>query len=194
MQGYAISSDLSGAFSEATGYHGTCWIDLSNGELAIDREVPAPLKTFVTEVANIVHTDEIPNCLIGCAYMRIIEGSAPENYMKWHVDNEDGGVRFHTAIATDNAKVNLAWPDPSWVGQKVTDTEWTAASQPENGVIVAFTTEPHGVLPQPARPGEKTAVFFVTLYASREMADLYTTNNTATSGHAALPALEATRR
>lgn len=194
VQVYRNTLDLSAAFTEGVGYHSPCWVDLSSGSLVVDREVPAPLRAFLEEVNQIVHKDDLANgCRIGCAYMRVIDGGSPENYMKWHIDNQDGATRFHTAISTDGARVNLAWPAEELVGRKVTDTEWQSAMQPGNGEICVFTTEPHGVLPQPDRTGELTAIFFATLYPNRAAADLYATNNTSTGSHAMLPGLEKTR-
>jgi len=189
--------DLTNAFNREPGYHGAAWVEVTDTGYATDRPVPNELGQFLTEVARLTANTESIRELgrIGCAYMRVIDGANPENYMKWHVDNEDGGLRFHTAISTDGAKVNLAWPqDESLVGQPVENTDWQqAAHQPDNGVIVGFTTQPHGVLPQPSRPGEKTAIFFATLYKERSAADLYSTNNTSTESHAMLPSLEDSR-
>lgn len=190
------SSGLTAALSEEVGYHGTCWLDLTDDGFVIDQDVPAPLEAFVTEVAKYVRANRLPNCVAGVAYMRVIDGAMPENDMRWHTDNADGGVRFHTAIATDDARVNLAYPpDVSDVGMKVLDTNWQTAWQPDNGVVVVFTTEPHGVLPQWPRPGQRTIVFFATLYESREVADICNCANLepAMTVHAALPALEASR-
>lgn len=188
--------NLADAFVQDVGYHGTCWIDLNGEESKFDRDVPAPLQEFVGEVSRIVKEGTLRGLGgIGCAYLRVIDGAHPENYMRWHIDNQDGGVRFHTAISTDGTPVNLAWPeDQSFVGQPVEDTEWGEAYQPDNGVIVGFTTEPHGVLPLPERPGEKTAIFFATMYDNREQADLYTTNNTTGSQHGTLPSLDESQR
>jgi hypothetical protein len=193
MRTYHTEADLSGAVDLAPGYHGTCWVDLSGESMHADRAIPRPLVVFLTEVSCIVRAAAVPE-RIGVAYQRVLAGARPENYMRWHRDNEDGGVRFHAAVATDGARVPLAWPsDPTWVGRKVTDTPWEQAHQPANGDIAMFTTEPHGVVPQPERPGEVTVIFFATLYRSRADADLYTTNNAATPEHAALPALAQTR-
>jgi hypothetical protein len=187
--------NLTSAFDHAAGYHGTAWVDLGDG-VAIDRPVPDALREFIDEVADLRVRRGIPEA-IGTAYMRIIDAGHPENYMHWHRDNQDGGVRFHTAISTDGAQVCLAWAtSDEWEGRPVAETPWRTARLPINGEVTVFTTELHGVLPLPPRPGELTAVFFVTLYADRETADLYTTNNcatTTTADHAALPVLEATR-
>jgi hypothetical protein len=178
MQSYKNPAlDLSAAFKEPTGYLGTCWIDLSDGELKIDQAIPSALEAFLREVVKIVHANDMTSCLIGCAYMRVIDGSFPENRLRWHAVNLPG-VRFSTAIATDGAQTNLAWlPDDELVGYRVGDTDWEQFPQSANGDIIVFTTEPHGVLPQPARPGELTVVFFVTLYKSQAEADLYEHHN-----------------
>jgi hypothetical protein len=186
--------DLSDIFRLDPGYHGTCWAERVTGTISIDREVPRPLERFLIAVRRIIDVQQLEDCVHGCAYVRVVDGGRPENYMSWHVDNEDGGVRFATSIATDEACVNLAWPaDASEVGVPVEATDWGRAVQPANGRICVFTTEPHGVVPQPVRPGERTANFFATFYPSRAVADLWSTNNTATAGHQALPVLEATR-
>lgn len=188
--------DLTGVFEAGVGYHSAAWIEVSdNGEVAADRDIADPLRLFLGEVAAMVK--ENPERVlgrIGVAYMRVIDGRSPENYMKWHVDNPDGANRFHTAVSTDGSAVNLAWPeDESLIGHRVDETDWSEAYQPNNGVIVGFTTEPHGVLPQAERPGQATAIYFATLYQNRQDADLYTTNNTQTGSHAMLPTLEDTR-
>jgi hypothetical protein len=105
------------------------------------------------------------------------------------------GTRFSTAVATDDARVNLAFTDsPDWVRCQVVHTDWEQADQPANGDIAVFTTEPHGVLPQSVRPGEQTAVFFTTLYTSKEAADPSTTSNTEECcEHEALSELKASR-
>lgn len=190
---------LAGAFDYPVDYHDPCWVDLSNG-LSIDRPVCAPLEEFIRQVARIVRENNLPDCNVGVAYMRVIDGENPQNEMAWHIDNQDGGTRFSTALATDDARVNLAWTsDTSMVGAKVAKTRWEDEFQPDNNVIVVFTVEPHGVLPQPERRGERTAVFFSTLYKDRKTADLYTTNcfdaddGEISHTHAALPALENSR-
>jgi len=191
--------DLTEAFEHPAGYHSPVWLDLTGGPL-IGAAVPAPLEAFVLEVAKIVRENKLPDCNIGVAYMRVIDGERPQNEMAWHVDNQDGGTRFSTAISTDDAKVNLAWAgDQNLAGQKVTHTDWHSEFQPDNGAIAVFTTEVHGVIPQPQRPGQLTAVFFSTLYKDRATADLYTTNcfdtddGEASHTHAALPQLEGSR-
>jgi hypothetical protein len=186
--------DLTPVFTHGVGYHGAAWIDLSDGIVSADRLLLPPLDQFVATVADMAETAGIDQ-RVGVAYMRVIDGSEPENYMRWHRDNPDGAVRFHTAIATDNAQVNLSWlVDDDLIGFKVTDTEWPVEGvQPPNGDVTMFTTEAHGVLPQPVRPGQFTAIFFATLYTDRLTADLYTTNNTQTGSHAMLPTLEQTR-
>lgn len=191
MKSYSLGLDLSSAFDEEPGYHGTTWVSLESGELHTDRPVPGALNNFLQGVRGIVADEDLKGCNHGSAYMRVIDASNPENYMCWHIDNQDGGVRFSTAISTDGVGVNLAWPDdPSVVGKKVIDTDYRLSTQPDNGDIVVFTTEPHGVLPLQPRLGERTAVFFVTMYESREKADLYTCNNTVTPHqHATLPSL-----
>jgi hypothetical protein len=186
--------DLSAVFGLPPGYHGTCWAELAGPMMIVDRPVPAALWEFLTAVQHVVRDQSLTGCVHGCAYVRVVDAGRPENYMSWHTDNHDGGVRFATSIATDGARVNLAWPaDANEVGVPVEDTDWQRAVQPANGRICVFTTELHGVVPQPARPGELTANFFATFYPSRAVADLWSTNNTATAGHQALPVLEATR-
>jgi hypothetical protein len=195
--------DLTPVFSFGVGYHSASWIEIESATTDDGRTVFTttaeppmlhPLDRFIGEVSRIV-VRENDDRRIGVAYMRVIDGAKPENYMVWHVDNPDGAVRFHTAIATDDAKVNLAWlQDADLIGAPVERTWQTARFvQPANGVIVKFTTEPHGVLPQDPRPGHLTAIFFATLYRTRAEADLYTTNNTQTGSHAMLPRLEPTR-
>lgn len=186
--------ELVSAFELGPGYHGMTWVDLSQDEPQCeDPDVPKALRAFIGEVGKLMRRDDRLAGIghIGCAYVRVVDAAEPENYMRWHRDNQDGGVRFHTASSSDGAAVNLAWPEDSTVeGQVVTDTDWGSAYQPANGVIVGFTNEVHGVVPQPERPDATTALFFMTVYPSREEADLYTTNNTITGQHAALPELE----
>lgn len=186
--------DLTPVFDLPVGYHSAAWVDLTGDTVVSDRPLLTPLDQFVAEVHAVVHREGIQRW-IGAAYMRVIDGERPENYMRWHVDPLDDAYRFHTAIATDDASVNLAWPvDQATEGRKVEDS-WTDVEyvQPPNGELIVFTTEVHGVLPQPVRPGQRTAIFFATLYRDRQAADLYTTNNTQTESHAMLPALEPTR-
>lgn len=188
--------NLSTIFDEPVGYHGAAWVDLTDGQINIDRPVPEALFHFLTEVSHHANELDLPE-RIGTAYVRVIDAGQPENYMTWHRDNADGGVRFHVAISTDGRLVNLAFLHElshDLVGQSVEDT-WQHAhwDQHPNGTLVMFTDEPHGVLPQPPRPNERTAVFFATLYMDRASADLYMTNNTTTANHAALPQLEDAR-
>lgn len=198
MRTFHYDLDLEDALHLPPGYHGTTWFELDPTSSVISlehpRETPTTLVAFLLGVARAAAELDV-DLRFGTAYLRVIDGGAPENYMNWHVDNEDGGVRFHTAIATDDARVNLAWPKSDDVANQPVEETWNDVEydQPANGELVAFTTELHGVLPQLPRPGEATIVFFATLYTSREAADLYTTNNTATSGHGTLPALEPTR-
>lgn len=181
--------------SHELGYHGTTWVHLGeHGGPRWDPEVPGLLHDFLREVERAAAVS-CPDREHGCAYLRVLDGAQPENYMLWHVDNLDGGVRFTTTLATDGACAQLAWLlDPELLDEPVETTYQSAPwVQPPNGTLVEFTTEPHGVLPQVERPGELTVILFATLYKSREAADLYTTNNTATAAHAALPALERSR-
>lgn len=193
--------NLIGAWDYGPGYHGTCWFEVTpDGDLRVDRRIPEPLQHFLLEVAWMIYRNEQPE-RIGCGYMRIIDAGEPENHMVWHRDNPDGGVRYHTAITTDDAKAALAWTSvDDWEGVKVVDTEWLdpqRVQQPSNGVVERFTSELHGVLPQKPRPGERTAIFFATLYTHRNAADLYTTNcfpaGAAAPKHATLPTLESDR-
>ena len=181
--------DLSSVFDLDVGYHGVSWVDLYEVGFGTDW-MPEPLIRFVGTAVPYARERGLP---AGCCYVRIVDAGQPENYMSWHTDNHDGGLRFATSISTDGVPVNLAWPEqPGWEGVTVTDTAWGDAWQAPNGQVVMFTTELHGVLPQEPRPGERTANFFVTFYERRELADLHTTNNTATSEHQALPALSTT--
>lgn len=176
------------------GYYGTCWFEVREHGPRTDRLVPGLLGHFLHEVARVALAEGLEE-RVGPAYLRVVDAGRPENYMLWHADCEDGGVRFHAALATDGRPVTLAWPDdPALVGQPVEATCREALwLQPPNGTLCRFTTEPHGVLPQPARPGERTVVLFTTLYRTRAAADLYTTNNTTTPEHVALPQLEVSR-
>ena len=174
MEAYRNSAlDLSGAFQQAMGYGAACWVDLTGRKITIDRAIPSALESFLREVACIIDLAEMDDCRIGCAYLRVIDGATPENQLRWHsVDLP--GVRFSTTITTDGAKANLAWlPDEELVGRKVADTDWRQFHQSENGDIVVFRREPHGVVPQSARPGELTAVFFATFYKNKAEADRY---------------------
>lgn len=157
------------------GYHGVTWFEVDLQAYTIESPVPQALRNFIGEVAHLARDCNIPE-RHGMAYMRVIDAGQPENYMKRHVDNEDGGVRFSTAVSSDDVPVNLVF-----------DT------QLPNGEIAVFTTEPHHVKVQPARPGQRTAVFFATLYRSRAEAELYVTHNTTDYTHAVLPSLEDTR-
>jgi hypothetical protein len=105
--------------------------------------------------------------------MRVLDGASPENRLRWHAVDLPG-VRFSTAIATDGANVNLAWlPSDDLVGRTVAETDWERFPQSRNGDIVVFRKEPHGVVPQPRRPGELTVVFFATFYKNQAEADRY---------------------
>lgn len=190
--------DMWSAADLPPGYHGTCWWRATPlGTALVDRDIPASLRAFLSAVARMAER-EGSDRRVGAGYVRVIDGAAPENYMAWHVDNPDQAERYHLTLATDGAPVHLAFLDPAagaeLVGQPVESTHQLASyRQPPNGTLVRFTTEPHGVLPQPARPGAKTIIFFATLYRNRQEADLYTTNNTSTGQHGTLPTLEGTR-
>lgn len=187
--------DLTEAFHRPPGYHGACWVDLCSPAL-VDRQIPRPLRRFLFEVRAMAADAELKE-RHGVAYFRVIDGAHAHNDLAWHIDNNPCGVRFQTAISTDGAPVNLAWlEDRDHIGQPVADTyEQARYWQPDNGVIVCFRRQPHGVLPQPERPGELTVVFFATLYPTRADADLYTTHchGVDSGDHAILPTLEATR-
>lgn len=200
-----ISDALREAFNLAPGYHSACWVERSDTGFTTDRAIPEPLKAFLAAACRKAHEVGISES-VGAAYMRIIDGNEPENYLLWHTDNADGGVRFTTTIASDDAPVQLGWLLDDYsdlVGESVERSlPWLNAQQPRgyrqppNGEVVMFTTQPHGVLPQRPRPGERTAVFFMTLYRSRREADLFTTNCTKVGEvveHHELPQLESTR-
>lgn len=182
-------------FNLPVGYHAISWVQLTDDGFTTDTPVHPAMASFLRACTEWIVAQGVQrSCHVACCYVRIVDAGSPENYMSWHTDNHDGGLRFATSISTDDIPVNLAWPpDDTNVGIPVQDTDWRAARQAPNGAIVVFTTEPHGVIPQEPRPGALTANFFATFYESREVADLYQTNNTATSSHQALPALE-TRR
>ena len=178
------------------GYHGACWVRVTDDAARTDRDVPPALRAFLSRV-NTMALNEDSKHRIGCAYFRVIDAGTPENYMAWHRDNLDGAERYHTAIATDGAPVHLAFladGQDHLVGQPVESTHATARyTQPGNGTVVRFEQDAHGVLPQLVRPNDRTVIFFATLYQTRAEADLYSTNNTRTGSHAMLPTLEGTR-
>jgi hypothetical protein len=158
------------------GYRDVCWFNVFEAGMQPDRDVSPQMREFLYRVAALAHDLNLDE-QHGVAYLRVIDAGEPENYMVEHVDNEHGGVRFTTAVATDDYPVNMVFGD----------------EQPPNGHLVMFTTEPHRVRKQYPRPGEKTVVFFATLNSSREAADLVTTNNTGTGIHAVLGQLRESR-
>ena len=190
------TAPLAEALTLEPGYTGVSWAGFGTLGLSVDREIPPPLLAFLKAVRSAVRKRDLLHLRhTGPAYLRIIDAGEPENYMRWHRDNvHDGGLRFSTAIATDGAPVNMLFTTrEEWVGLEVMHTRWRTAEVVDPGVIAAFSNDIHGVRPQNPRPGQRTAVFFTTLHASREAADLHTTNNTSGFTHAVLPTLEAAR-
>ena len=174
------------------GYHDPCWVVRADDLLIPDRSINQPLHDFVDRVGELLpHVPEADGLPVGTAFCRIVDAGRPQ-HMRWHIDNEETGVRFTTAVSTDDHPVNMAFTtDRARVGQL---TEYGEPHQRwPNGQITKYTDDIHGVIHPPKRPGERTAVFFVTMYPNREVADLYTSNANP-AGHDALPRLEATRR
>lgn len=184
------------AFEPAPGYHGVAWATLDPDGIQTDRIVPAALWRFLATIHSaILERGLLAERHTGPAYLRVVDGAHPENYMRWHRDNQtDGGLRFATAIATDHAPVHFLFTTrEEWIGLEVADTPWMTAELIDPGIITAFREDIHGVRPLPPRPGHKTAVMFCTLHPDRTCADLETTNNTSGFRHAVLPTLEAGR-
>lgn len=176
------------------GYHGACWwTPTPTGHPWADRPIPEPLRRFLAAVnGHILDNGLLEQRSIGTAYLRVLDAGQPENCMRWHRDNQDNnGLRFTTAVTTGNIPVNMAFTDrPEWSGRDVADTPWHTTRRTPNSVIAAFTDQLHGVIPQPPRPGHKTAIYFTTLVDRAHRADLQTTNNTTGFTHAVLPTLQ----
>lgn len=176
------------------GYY-PAWVKRVDHHILVDRDIPLPLWEFLDRVNDIALDRDIDKPA-GVAYLRVVDGSDVNDRQRWHHDNEhDGAVRFTAAVTTDGAPASIAFlTDPQLVGAPTSATH--PHTQAPNGTVDVFTTEPHGVVQLPARPGELTGVFFCTLYDSRQQADLYTTQNMSGGDqqHRALPTLERTRQ
>lgn len=192
----SIGDVANDAFALPVGHHDPTWLTRrAGGYLVPDRPITTALSTFVGRVAQL--SNLIPTAAtlpVGTAFMRIVDAGTPQ-HMTWHVDgSEDGGVRFTAAISTDNHDVAMAFTRDRRAIGRLTDPDRDDYWRPDNGVIVAFTVDTiHGVINPPSRPGERTAVFFATLYPDREVADLHSSNANP-DGHDALPRLGPTRR
>lgn len=173
------------AFALPVGYHAPCNITrLDNGGYRVDRTIPDVLHHFLGVVTALADEAQLPQPG-GVGYLRIVDASTTFRQL-WHIDNDDGGVRFTTAVATDGHPVNMAFlDDHDRVGCPVDPAD--SHSQHRDGTVRMFRREPHGALPAPPRPGALTAVFFATLYPSA--ADLWTNNCGNGPVHQALPAL-----
>lgn len=183
--------DLTGAFDLAPGYYSPCWLERAGRVFVPDRKIVEPLTDFIGQVSGIANASSLSEP-VGDAFLRVIDAEYPCPRMRWHVDNDEHGVRFTTAIASDGWPVNMAFlDDERFVGDPV-DVSHPYTQYP-NGHTCVFRREPHGALPTVVRPGARTAVFFATLYPSRRVADLHTDNGGNGSVHRALPALESTR-
>lgn len=181
--------DLPGAFDLDAGYHDPCVIERAGRLFVPDRDVHPALRHFVGQVAAIANAAGLAEP-VGDACLRVIDVTTPQVTQRWHTDNDDSGVRFTTAIASDGWPVNLAFlHDDDRVGEPVNAAHPHA--QYPNGWTMVFRREPHGALPSPPRPGQRTAVFFATLYPSRRDLDLYTNHCGNGPVHQILPALEA---
>lgn len=183
---------LPDTFQMPAGYHAPCWIERTTATAVVpDREIPAPLRRFLNAIGFMAYEHSI-NHRHGTAYMRVMPASASRG-MQWHVDNDDGAVRFTAAASSDDHPVGMAWlQDPELIG--VDSSYAHPHTQTPNGHIAMFRQEPHGVIPRDDDTDAVTVVYFATLWESRDDADLYTSHTVRDElRHPALPSLEGTR-
>jgi hypothetical protein len=166
---------LKGALELPVGYHGACWVDLEDDHLSVGPDAPIPLVVFLAEVSRISWAAHDITERHGTAYLRVVDAAQPDSGMRWHRDLTEGGVRFTTAVSSDDYPVNLGFlrdDARGFVDRPCVGTPSWRFDQPANGDIAVFRTEPHGALPRVVNHGARTAVFFATLWHTRDDVDL----------------------
>lgn len=174
---------LSNALEQKVGYSDPCIIlvkddgsfELSNNVYPVVK----PLFAFIKECAKFIYERELtPQCRIGTAYMRVIDVSNTRSKGSLcHQDNLKHGIRFTTAVSTDNSvQVNPIWFDESvadavvgkWPHEIPSEDYQRWAIRVPNNHIQVFTREPHTVPASEPRMGHKVIVYFATFYPNPE--------------------------